>query len=325
MLIDGSINSSRETINLIKSKLVKNGSIYILGGEGAVSRVYEDYFKDLGYKNIKRLGGINRFATNKSIVKTLNVEKGTPIVIVNGFGFADALSVSSSAASKGYPIFMSNADKLSNEIKDIIKDISPTKVFMIGGEGVMRNSIVDELKNIVPSLNKDNIERVAGKNRYETSLNICSKFNLLSDNAIVANGENFPDALSGSALASKMDAPIILTDGVNISKQKEYLDNNSYKNIILLGGTGVINTESQRILENKPVISDKDAKNLLFNGDEEFKKMLKIEVHGESYIDLAGISYASVKDDLSEYNSIYDYLNKNFKLNTHYTENFIKT
>lgn len=72
-----------------------------------------------------------------------------------------------------------------------------------------------------------------------------------------------------------MDAPIILTDGVNILKQKEYLDNNNYKNLILLGGTGVINTESQRILENKPVISEKDAKNLLFSGDEEFKKCLK--------------------------------------------------
>ncbi|CBZ03210.1 cell wall-binding repeat-containing protein [Clostridium botulinum] len=320
LLIDENVNSSRETINLIKSKLAKNGSIYILGGEGAIDRVYEDWFKALGYKNIKRLGGINRFATNKSIVKSLNVEKGTPIVIVNDFGFADALSVSSSAASKGYPIFMSNADKLPNEIKDIIKEISPTKAFIIGGEGVMRNSIVDELKNIVPSLNKDDIERVEGKNRYETSLNVCSKFNLLSDNAIVANGENFPDALSGSALASKMDAPIILTDGVNILKQKEYLDNNNYKNLILLGGTGVINTESQRILENKPVISDKDAKNLLFSGDEEFKKMLKIEVHGESYIDLDGRSYAPVKEDLSKY----DYLNKNFKLSTYYTENFIK-
>ncbi|WP_434283900.1 cell wall-binding repeat-containing protein [Clostridium botulinum] len=324
LLIDENVNSSRETINLIKSKLAKNGSIYILGGEGAVDRVYEDWFKDLGYKNIKRLGGINRFATNKSIVKSLNVEKGTPIVIVNGFGFSDALSVSSSAASKGYPIFMSNADKLPNEIKDIIKDISPTKAFIIGGEGVMRNSIVDELKNIVPSLNKDDIERVEGKNRYETSLNVCSKFNLLSDNAIVASGENFPDALSGSALASKTDAPIILTDGVNISKQKEYLDNNNYKNLILLGGTGVINTDSQRILENKPAISDKDAKNLLFNGDEEFKKMLKIEVNKESYIDLDGISYAPVKDNLSKYDSIYDYLNKNFKLSTYYTENFMK-
>ncbi len=127
LLVNENISSSRDTINLIKNKLTKNGSIYILGGEGAVSRVYEDYFKDLGYKNIKRLGGINRFDTNKSIVKSLNVEKGTPIVIVNGFGFADALSVSSPAASKGYPIFMSNSDKLPNETKDIIKDISPTK------------------------------------------------------------------------------------------------------------------------------------------------------------------------------------------------------
>ncbi|GAE01846.1 amidase [Clostridium botulinum B str. Osaka05] len=324
LLVNENISSSREAINLIKNKLSKNGSIYILGGEGAVSRVYEDYFKDLGYKNIKRLGGINRFDTNKSIVKSLNVEKGTPIVIVNGFGFADALSVSSPAASKGYPIFMSNSDKLPNEIKDIIKDISPTKAFIIGGEGVIGNSIVDELKNIVSSLNKDDIERVDGKNRYETSLNVCRKFNLSSDTAVITSGENFPDALSGSALASKMDAPIILTDGVNVSKQKEYLDDNNYKNLILLGGTGVVNTESQRILENKPVISDKDAKNLLFNGDEAFKKMLKIEVHGESYIILDGISYAPVKDDLNKYDSIYEYLNKNFKLNTYYTDNFIK-
>ncbi len=54
------------------------------------------------------------------------------------------------------------------------------------------------------------------------------------------------------------------------------------------------------------------------------KKMLKIEVHGESYIDLNGRSYAPVKEDLSKYDSIYDYLNKSFRLSTYYTENFIK-
>nr|WP_279285887.1 DL-endopeptidase inhibitor IseA family protein [Clostridium sporogenes] len=52
--------------------------------------------------------------------------------------------------------------------------------------------------------------------------------------------------------------------------------------------------------------------------------MLKIEVHGKSYIILDGISYAPVKDDLNKYDSIYEYLNKNFKLNTYYTDNFIK-
>ncbi|MGO5066634.1 cell wall-binding repeat-containing protein [Clostridium sporogenes] len=324
LLVDENISSSMKTINFIKNKLDKNGSIYILGGEGAVSRVYEDYFKELGYKNIKRLGGSDRFHTNETIVRSLNVEKGTPIVITNGFQFADALSVSSFAASKGYPIIMSNPDKLPNEIKKRIKDISPSKVFIIGGESVVKSSIVNELSSIIPSLDKSDIKRVSGKNRYETSLNVCKELSLSSDTAVITSGENFPDALSGSALASKINSPIILTDGVDISNQKKYLDNNNYKNFILLGGTGVINEESQRILENKPVISDKDSKNLLFNGDEAFKKMLKIEVSKESYIDLDGISYAPVKGYLSKYNSIHDYLNKSFKFNTYYTENFIK-
>lgn len=189
---------------------------------------------------------------------------------------------------------------------------------------VISSAIVLGGKGVAGAKGDYNVNRISGKNRYETSLNVCRKFNLSSDTAVITSGENFPDALSGSALASKMDAPIILTDGVNVSKQKEYLDDNNYKNLILLGGTGVVNTESQRILENKPVISDKDAKNLLFNGDEAFKKMLKIEVHGESYTILDGISYAPVKDDLNKYDSIYEYLNKNFKLNTYYTDNFIK-
>ena len=39
----------------------------------------------------------------------MNLEKGTPVVIANGYGFADALSVSSVASLKGYPILMTGA------------------------------------------------------------------------------------------------------------------------------------------------------------------------------------------------------------------------
>lgn len=185
---------------------------------------------------------------------------------------------------------------------------------------VISSAIVLGGKGVAGAKGDYNVSRISGKNRYETSINIAKNYDSEKfENVIIANGNDFPDTL-----ASKMDAPIILTDGVNISNQKAYLDNNNYKDLILLGGTGVINTESQRILENKPVISDKDAKNLLFNGDEAFKKMLKIEVDKGSYIILDGISYASVKDDLNKYDSIYEYLNKNFKLNTYYTDNFIK-
>ncbi len=59
-----------------------------------------------------------------------------------------------------------------------------------------------------------------GNNRYDTSLEICKYFNSDSDIAVIANGENFPDALSGSALAAKQNAPIVLTNGKDMLNQK---------------------------------------------------------------------------------------------------------
>lgn len=125
---------------------------------------------------------------------------------------------------------------------------------------------------IVPTLKDSSVTRIGGENRYETSLNICRYFKLSSDSAFIASGTNFPDALSGSALAAKMNAPIILTDGYDIAKQKQYLDQTDYKKLTLLGGTGSISSDVENILEDKQIISDADAKSLLVNGDNAFKK-----------------------------------------------------
>ncbi|WP_412523889.1 cell wall-binding repeat-containing protein [Clostridium sp. JS66] len=324
LLISKDNSSNEGTINFIKSKLKIDGSIYILGGEASVSAKFENYLNSIGYDNIKRLGGIDRFDTNRIIVNFLNIKKNTPVVIVNGFGFSDALSVSSIAASKGYPIIMSDSSKLSEQAREMLKDIEPSKAFIIGGEGSINNNVFNQLKEVVTSLNDNNIIRIAGMNRYETSLDVCRYFNLSSDTAVIASGENFPDALSGSALAAKKNAPIILTDGVNISSQKQYLDQCNYSKLILLGGTGSISNDVEYTLENKVVISDDSIKNLLFTGDEAFKNMLKINVDGSSYINISGISYAKITEDFSKYSSIYEYLNKNYGLNNYYTDDFIK-
>ncbi|APR00479.1 cell wall-binding repeat-containing protein [Clostridium botulinum] len=247
LLVDKDIKDSLDSIDYIKNHLNVNENVYILGGNASVSEDYVNYIKSLGYKNIIRLGGKNRFDTNRTIINSMNIEKGTPIVITNGYGFADALSVSSAATSKGYPILMSDSKTLPNEIKDKIREIQPSKVYLIGGQGSLTDNIMTEVRNIVPSLN-NNIIRLWGNNRYDTSLEICKHFNLDSDTAVIANGENFPDALSGSALAAKQNAPIILTNGKDISNQKTYLNTKNYKNLILLGGSGSISLNLENIL-----------------------------------------------------------------------------
>lgn len=324
LLVGKDTKSSQASINFIKSKLNVNGTIYVLGGESSVNEEIGRCFKSLGYNNIKRLGGINRFDTNKIIINALNTKKGTPVFIVNGFDFADALSVSSIAGSKEYPIILSDSTGLPDEAKDLIKSIEPSKIFIVGGENSIGSNVIDEIKNIVP-MSDGSIARIGGNDRYETSLNVCKYFNLSSDTAVIASGENFPDALSSSALAAKLNAPIILTNGINISSQKRYLDQCNYKKLILLGGIGIINNDVENILEDKPAISDSAVKELLFNGDEAFQNVLRINVDGSSYVNVSGISYAKVTEDLSKYSSIYQYLNKNYGLNSYYTDRFIKS
>ena len=58
-------------------------------------------------------------------------------------------------------------------------------------------------------------ERVAGSNRYKTAIAAADKLLSLRgkkkfDAVVLANADNYPDALSGAALAGKYDAPILL-------------------------------------------------------------------------------------------------------------------
>jgi len=267
LLLNSTVADSTETIDYIKNHLDKSGNIYVLGGTGSISDDFTNYMKNQGFNNIVRLGGKNRFDTNKFIVNSMNLEKGTPVVITNGYGFADALSVSSVAALKGYPILMTSASTLPDETKNILSTVQPSQVYVIGGTGAVSDSIISEVKNLVPSLSSDKIVRISGQTRYDTSLEICKYFNIDTDSAVLANGENFPDALSGSALASKLNAPIILTNGQDLTNQKAFIDSKSYKNLILLGGLGSIDLPIEYSLKGSAQIStaEKDYINNLSN------------------------------------------------------------
>lgn len=92
------------------------------------------------------------------------------------------------------------------------------------------------------------IIRISGKNRYETAVGVSSFTYEKSDNIIIASGNSFPDALSGSALASTLDAPILLTDRDSLSSQTiDAISSLEPKRIIILGSRGSVseNVEKQ--------------------------------------------------------------------------------
>ena len=62
------------------------------------------------------------------------------------------------------------------------------------------------------------------------------------DSIIIASGKNFADALAGSYLAAKKNAPILMTDGKNSTAIKTYIINNvtAGGTVYILGGTAAV-------------------------------------------------------------------------------------
>lgn len=235
-------NDNKFTLEYISKHLDKNGTIYILGGNGAVD---ESIVSNLGYKVI-RLNGNTRYDTNIKINEVLNVQQGTPLIIATANDFPDALSISSIAAIKGYPIVLAGKDTLSEQEKAYISSIKPIKIFIVGGTGVISDSVKDEIKTMI-GIGYSNIIRISGSNRYETSLSIAKYFNLTGNNIIMATGENFPDAITGSAFATKNNSPILLINK-DTTEQKAFINGSSINNIYILGGTAVISQDTEDAL-----------------------------------------------------------------------------
>lgn len=234
----------KEALGYIKEHLSEDGKIYIIGGNGAINYKSINSIKMIGYENIERIDGKDRYETNIKINSQVEVQKGTPLIIASGEGFADALSIATIAHLKKYPLILTSKGNLSPYAVDYINEIKPSKIYIAGGQGVVGKNIEKEVLALT-SLKSDNIIRFNGENRYDTNLNILKYFNIEGDTIAIASGVNFPDSLVGSLYASFNNATILLVNNnMNLMKQKRYVEDKAYKNCIIFGGTGVVSNKT---------------------------------------------------------------------------------
>ncbi|MDL2310971.1 cell wall-binding repeat-containing protein [Peptostreptococcaceae bacterium OttesenSCG-928-C18] len=92
---------------------------------------------------------------------------------------------------------------------------------------------------------------IAGRNRYETSYSIAkTTYPEGTTNAVIVNGNNFPDALSATALAKKYDAPILLVDDYRENDIKNILGELKIKNVYIVGGEGSVSSKIYGAINN---------------------------------------------------------------------------
>lgn len=101
LLVSNETKTQDEILHYIENNLNTRGRVYLLGGEGAVSRSFEQGVRRIA--NVKRLGGVDRYETNLAILNEFPFEKENKIaaLVCSGTGFADCLS----ASAADYPFY----------------------------------------------------------------------------------------------------------------------------------------------------------------------------------------------------------------------------
>ncbi len=197
-----------------------------------------------------RLWGTDRFETAIAVSGRWApfVSPAGVVYVANGFGFADALSAAPAAAHLGGPLLLTQQNVLPPAVATEIQRLHPHRIVVVGGTGVISDAVVTQLVALAPV-----VDRYAGVDRYDTSRKVTADAFAAgtTTTAFIATGTGFPDALSASAAAAHLGAPVILVDGSQSTVPQATADLIVSLGVTLIhiaGGSGVVSAGMETAL-----------------------------------------------------------------------------
>ena len=205
------------------------------------------------------VAGANRYETAVNVAKAQGINETADasnanqndIVLVNGESLVDGLAAAPLAADKkwnntaGTAVLLSKSDSLPTATKDFLEELTVNvpksrlknvKIHLVGGETVLSESLVDELKDMGFS-----VERYGGDNREETSLEVAEALGTVSK-AFIVGAEGEADAMSIATVAVKEKTPIIVSKKGGLTKDAIRFIEKNLKNdsVAVIGGESVV-------------------------------------------------------------------------------------
>lgn len=212
--------------------------IVILGGPNSVSDNVKSELRSYAEIPVERLSGADRFSASADIsAQNFPVEVGVAYV-TNGYNFPDALSGAPVAAINSAPILLVQPEAIPVSVREELARLEPLSIVVLGGV----NSVSEQVADSLAILTSGDVSRFAGADRFAASADISEKsFPGTVETAYIANGLNFPDALSGAPVAARDGSPILLVSptGVPATVQTE-LERLKPTRIVVLGGVNSV-------------------------------------------------------------------------------------
>ncbi|MCH3965056.1 MAG: cell wall-binding repeat-containing protein [Clostridium sp.] len=239
--------------------------------------------------SVTRAGGADRYATAAQVATENWAEGSENVVLVSGQGYADSVSASVLAKKLNAPILLTTPDELSADASSALTKLSPKNVYIVGGTASISDAIESGLKGTY-----SNVERLGGKDRYDTNLAVAQKLvdlGVSKDNIIAVAGTGFSDALSVAPVAAAKDEILLLTNN-NVASLSATTDFAKDANVTVVGTTNVVSDAVYDALKADSRVdggTDRFETNLnvlnKFDSDLKTDKLYAANASGQGYAD----------------------------------------
>jgi putative cell wall-binding protein len=210
-----------------------------------------------------RLQGADRYETSALFAERyatpLGIMSPSGIIIVTGENYPDAIAASGLAGKLGYAVLATSKDTLGQANLNLLEKWKMLyeagheidNVLIVGSESVINTNVEDELAKTLPQAT---IERIAGKDRYETAKLVYDygeKTGEWSDYAaFVVTGESFPDGCSITSTAARYKAPVFLVGKDGVLDKTALEQASRCKQIFIIGSNTVVSSKTEQDLSS---------------------------------------------------------------------------
>lgn len=192
-----------------------------------------------------RLAGNDRYQTAAAIAAHTFTSARTAIVASGADpNFPDSIAASYLAGNTTSPVLLTDPASLSSATQAELKALNVSGVDVVGGPAAVSDNVVSQLKALGYV-----VDRVSGATRYSTAAAIAeapgpTPVGSLAGQgrtALLATGENFPDALTGGPMSYADSFPTLLTETASLAPEASgAMDNLAIKHVIVLGGPNAV-------------------------------------------------------------------------------------
>ncbi|WP_380156155.1 cell wall-binding repeat-containing protein [Kineococcus sp. R86509] len=276
--------SSGETLDTsvateIRRVLAAGGTIYVLGGDDALSPTVTKSLQQLSSTyTISRVAGTDRYDTAAKIAAQVTAQvtpnvpatstatATAPIYLASGINHPDGLAVSALAARTGGVVLLTDGEVMPQVTRDYLSAHDPTgaRTVPVGGAAASAATTLSTGAARAAAANA-----VVGVDRYDTARLLASRYLTTTNTSTgsaggstggnaggsggavstvgLATGTNWPDALVGAAVLSQLGGPLLLTPGDHLDTATAAAldvlsDDHAISTGLVFGDEGAVNT-----------------------------------------------------------------------------------